>query len=163
MIRKYRLIKPQETLPISGVYDGYYNRTKYVMLWRIEALRDFGDIKKGSIGGCVESEENLSHDGNCWIYNNARAVEHSKVYEDAKIYDTSGIYGSCNVHGTAIIKDAVMVTSSSDISGTTILIKGFFDNIKLDHGIWNHVLVENNKFFAISNTLEMMRLYMRRR
>ena len=32
-------------------------------LFRLRALRDFGDVKKGDIGGLVESEENLSHNG----------------------------------------------------------------------------------------------------
>ncbi|WP_208434759.1 hypothetical protein [Bartonella taylorii] len=36
-------------------------------LYRIRALRDFGDVKKGDLGGWVESEDNLSHEGNCWI------------------------------------------------------------------------------------------------
>ena len=40
-------------------------------LYRIEALIDFGDVDKGDKGGFVESEENLSHDGNCWVYDNA--------------------------------------------------------------------------------------------
>ena len=28
-------------------------------LHRIEALRDFGDVKKGDLGGWIEKEENL--------------------------------------------------------------------------------------------------------
>lgn len=34
---------------------------------QIRALRSFGNVKKGQIGGWIESEDNLSHDGNCWI------------------------------------------------------------------------------------------------
>ncbi len=36
-------------------------------VYRIRALKDFGDVKAGDLGGWVESEENLSHEGNCWI------------------------------------------------------------------------------------------------
>ena len=50
-------------------------------LYQIKALKDFGLIKKGNLGGYIESEKNLSHDGNCWISGNAR------VYGDAKIYE----------------------------------------------------------------------------
>lgn len=32
-------------------------------LYRIEALKDFGDIRKGEKGGFVESEDNLSQEG----------------------------------------------------------------------------------------------------
>lgn len=31
--------------------------------YRIVALRDFGSVKAGDLGGFVESESNLSHDG----------------------------------------------------------------------------------------------------
>ncbi|MBB4077294.1 hypothetical protein GGR08_001625, partial [Bartonella fuyuanensis] len=31
-----------------------------------QALKDFDDIKAGDLGGFIEKEVNLSHDGNCW-------------------------------------------------------------------------------------------------
>ena len=41
--------------------------------FRIKALRDFGNVKTGEVGGLIEKEENLSQDGDyCWIYGNAR-------------------------------------------------------------------------------------------
>ena len=33
-------------------------------VYRIKALRDFGDVKTGQLGGWIEKESNLSHDGN---------------------------------------------------------------------------------------------------
>ena len=33
-------------------------------LFRIRALRSFGDIKAGDLGGFIENERNLSHEGN---------------------------------------------------------------------------------------------------
>jgi len=44
-------------------------------LCRIKALRDFGDVKKGDIGGYVEKENNLSQLGNAWVYGNARVTK----------------------------------------------------------------------------------------
>lgn len=44
----------------------------YRKLYRIEALKDFSNVKKGDKGGFVESEENLSQNGDCWIYGNAK-------------------------------------------------------------------------------------------
>jgi len=35
-----------------------------VTLHRIQALRSFGDVKEGDIGGWIEKESNLWHDGN---------------------------------------------------------------------------------------------------
>ena len=68
MEKKYKLT--DETINVDG-------RT----LYRIEALRDFGYVKKGDKGGFIEKEDNLSQNGNCWVYGNA------KVYDDAVIYD----------------------------------------------------------------------------
>ena len=44
---------------------------------RVKALRDFADIRKGDVGGFVDGEHNLSHEGNCWIY------------DCAEVYDTA--------------------------------------------------------------------------
>ena len=48
-------------------------------IYKKRALKDFPDVKKGDIGGFVESEDNLSHKCNCWIYDKA------KVWDDAKL------------------------------------------------------------------------------
>lgn len=41
------------------------------VLHRINALRNFGNIKQGEIGGWIENEDNLSHCGDCWVYGDA--------------------------------------------------------------------------------------------
>ena len=46
-------------------------------LFRIKALMAFGDVKEGELGGYLEKEENLDHDGDAWVSGNAR------VYGDA--------------------------------------------------------------------------------
>ena len=48
-------------------------------LFRIKALIEFGNVKAGDLGGYVEKEENLSHEGNAWVYGNA------EVYGDAEV------------------------------------------------------------------------------
>ena len=48
--------------------------TKYG-LYRIEALKDFGNVKKGDKGGWIEKEANLSQDGDCWVYGDAEVYE----------------------------------------------------------------------------------------
>lgn len=76
--RKYRLTEETITITRNGVE---------VTLHRIEALRDFWCIKAGERGGYVESEANLSQEGDCWICGNA------KVYGNAEVYDNSKVYG----------------------------------------------------------------------
>ena len=51
---------------------------------RIEALIDFGDVEKGDKGGFIEKEENLSHNGEAWVWGNAEVHGNAKVYGDAK-------------------------------------------------------------------------------
>ena len=43
-----------------------------VTLRRIRALTNFGDVEKGDLGGWIETEENLTQDGDAWVSGNAR-------------------------------------------------------------------------------------------
>ena len=51
----------------------------------IIALRDFGEVKKGDLGGFIEKESNLAHDWNCWIYNDAVVRGEAKVHGNAEV------------------------------------------------------------------------------
>jgi hypothetical protein len=91
---KYRILKDDGT---------YVTKT----LFRIMALRSFGNVLKGEIGGWVESESNLSHEGDCWISNNGKVYynavvsENAHVYNEAEVYDNAKIYGNAEVFGNA--------------------------------------------------------------
>ena len=52
-------------------------------LFRIRALRSFGDIKAGDLGGFIENERNLSHEGNAWVSGDARVEVNARVDGDA--------------------------------------------------------------------------------
>ena len=52
-------------------------------LYRIKATTDFGDVKKGELGGYIEKEENLSHLGNAWVSGNALVSGNARVSDDA--------------------------------------------------------------------------------
>lgn len=41
-------------------------------LYRIKALRDFGDVEAGDLGGYIENENNLSQEDNAWVSGNAQ-------------------------------------------------------------------------------------------
>lgn len=67
---------------------------------RIIALKSFGNVKKGDIGGLIEKERNLSQfPGNAWIYDNARVSENAKIFENAWVYDGARIYGNAQIYG----------------------------------------------------------------
>jgi len=62
----------------------YLDRT----LYQIKALKDFGRVKAGDLGGWVESEDNLSQEGDCWI------TDSVKVYGNALVYGSAWVYGN---------------------------------------------------------------------
>ena len=82
----------------------FNNRT----LYRIEALKDFGDVEKGDKGGFIEYEHNLSHDGNSWVCGNAR------VYGDAMVYGNAMVYGDARVYGNASVCGDAKIENNSD-------------------------------------------------
>lgn len=60
-------------------------------LYRIKALKDFSNVKKGSIGGFVESERNLSQEGDCWIYGDAMVFGDNEITECTMVFDINYI------------------------------------------------------------------------
>ena len=72
-------------------------------LYRIEALKDFGDVRKGDKGGFVESDKNLSQEGDCWVRGNVKVYDNAKVYGDARVYGNAKVYGDARVCGDAKI------------------------------------------------------------
>lgn len=76
-MKKYELT--DETIEVYGT-----------ALHRIKALKDFGNVKKGEPGGYVESEHNLSQEGDCWVYGNA------EVYDNARVYGNAWVCGNAD-------------------------------------------------------------------
>lgn len=70
-------------------------------LFRIKALAEFGNVKKGEFGGYVEKEENLNHEGNAWVYGNARVCGNARVYGDARVCGNAWVCGDARVCGNA--------------------------------------------------------------
>lgn len=94
-----------------------------VVLYRIQALIDFDDIRAGDYGGYVESEKNLSHSGNCWIYDNAKVYGCGRVNSNAKIYNRAEvrceavISDNAKIFGEAIISGEAKVYGNAIVSG----------------------------------------------
>lgn len=82
---------------------------QFPWLHRIRALRDVGSIKAGSLGGFVESEDNLSQQGNCWLKKNAISCEGALVNQDAQVGGYAVIRGSALIAGDAEINEFAMV------------------------------------------------------
>ena len=86
-------------------------------LYRIRALKDFGDVKAGDIGGYIEKEENLSQEGTCWIYDNAWVRGNAKVYDSAKVFGNAWVSGDAKICGNAKVYDGAKVYGSAWVGG----------------------------------------------
>ena len=84
------------------------------ILNRIRALKDFGDVKAGDLGGWIEKEENLSHEGGCWVYDEAKVYNNVKIYNNVRIGGSAKIEGSAKIGGNATIKGGAVIKSTSD-------------------------------------------------
>ena len=75
-------------------------------LFQVVALRDFGSVLKGDKGGYVESEANLSHDGDCWIYGSAWVFGNAWVSGNAWVFGNARVAGDAQVSGRARVYGA---------------------------------------------------------
>ena len=87
------------------------------ILYRIEALKDFKDVKKGDKGGYVEKEENLSQNGDCWVYDNARVFGNAVVCYNARVYGNAYVFGNAKVCQNAVVRDNAEVYDNARVCG----------------------------------------------
>lgn len=124
MNRKYELLK-EDTIKYGAS-----------TLYRIKALKDFGDVNSGDLGGYIESEHNLSQNGECWVYDTSKVLNTATIHNNAKIYGNSIISGySCvcenvkifdntNVFGYATIRGNAEISGYSRIFGNAEVYSG---------------------------------------
>ena len=111
MEKKYKLT--DETIEVEGK-----------TLYRIESLKDFCEIKKGDKGGFIESDDNLSQEGNSWVYDDACVYDNAFVTDDAIVYDNARVYNDARlsdnsrVYGTARVYGIARVTDDARVCGT---------------------------------------------
>ena len=72
-------------------------------LHRIRALISFGNVTVGELGGWVEKEENLSHEGDAWVSGNAEVSGNAWVSGDAEVSGDARVYGNAEVYGVGAI------------------------------------------------------------
>lgn len=121
---KYELTNERITLPATS------ERPEGIALYRIRALRNFynvnGSISAGTLGGFVESYDNLSQDDSAWIADDAM------VYDNAWVSGKSHIEGNAQIFGNAKISDEVWVKDNSKIFGNA-QVSG---NVYIEHNVY---------------------------
>jgi len=88
-----------------------------IIVQRIRAVRSFGDVKAGSLGGFIQSERNLSHDDNCWVYNDAFVYLDGTVKDDAKAKNSCWIWNSATLREEAVAEGGCFLYGDVDIFG----------------------------------------------
>ena len=86
-------------------------------LYRIRALKDFRDVKKGTVGGYIESEQNLSQEGNAWVYGNAWVSGDARISDDARVYGDAQVSGNACVSGNAWVSGDAQVYGNACVYG----------------------------------------------
>ena len=88
-----------------------------IKLFRIQALRSFGDVNAGDLGGWVEGVKNLSQEGDAWVYGDAQVYGDAWVYDDARVYDDAKVYGNTGVYGDAQVFGNARVSGNARVYG----------------------------------------------
>ena len=154
--------------------DKKYELTKYTItisdhvLHRIRAIRDLNpygsnddNIRSGDLGGYIESELNLSHDGSCWVYDDSCVYENAQVYGNAWVSQKSivhgeaCIYGGATVAGNSLIYGDVHVYDNAHVSNESLICGriNVCGNTKLEGGLLNsdgQTRLQRMKFFLDS-------------
>ena len=129
MITKYKFT--DETKVVNGH-----------ILHRIQALKKIGDVKKGDLGGWIEKEENLSQEGKCWVYDDAKVYENARVYGDAKIYDKAKIFENALLMDKARVYGNSRIFGNAEVYGNSEILNDacVFDNAR----IYDNALIYDN-------------------
>lgn len=88
------------------------------VLYRIRALKNFSDVKKGELGGYIENGYNLSQHNLCWVYDDSMVFDKAVVCDNAKIRDYSMVYDNAMIHDAAVISYNSRVFGNARIYGT---------------------------------------------
>lgn len=90
-------------------------------LSRVVAIRDFGDVKTGDIGGFIESERNLSHAGDCWVYDQAVVRDLASVIGNGKAQGHAYLVDRSIINGAGVAADATLLHGMALVAGTGVV------------------------------------------
>jgi carbonic anhydrase/acetyltransferase-like protein (isoleucine patch superfamily) len=138
--KKYELLPKTLTTARDGHSETNGGTTFEFKVYQIKALRDIPEhgIRRGTYGGHVESEKNLSQDGSAWIGKNCVVYGNATVKDNAvlssKRRDLVRIGGEAEISGNAKIQSGdgyealsirgnSKVTDNAEISGIVIMKK----------------------------------------
>ena len=95
-------------------------------LYRIRALKDFGNVKRGDLGGYIEEVDCLSVEGDCWIGRNCAVHAGCHVTGNAVLDGNVELCGHTTVADNAVVSGCVIAIDcnfkhNSKVTGQLIL------------------------------------------
>lgn len=101
-------------------------------LYRIRAIKSFGVVRAGDLGGWVESLDNLFDNG--WVFDNGKVYDKACVFNNAKVYDEACVYDSAEVYGNADVFGNAEVCGDAEICGNAAVCG---DKIEYSYQVFN--------------------------
>ena len=74
-------------------------------------------VSNGELGGYIQSESNLSQEGDCWVGGNAMVYGNARVEDNAMVYGFAKISGDARIYGNAKVYEFTSVCGHAEISG----------------------------------------------
>lgn len=94
-------------------------------LHRIKALAGFDagflKVKAGELGGWIQCEGNLSHEGTAWVFDNACVMDSGKIVNSAKVYGTAIVRDKAVVAGTAVVCERALIHGTASVFGHALV------------------------------------------
>ncbi len=124
--------------------DHYKTLEDGTVVYRIQALKDFGVVKKGDIGGWIQQESNLSHYRNCWVYDDAVVQDNAVVRNYAIVRDNAIVRDYVMIRDNAVVRDDAVVCDNAIIRDNDIVTK---DTLYL-YNVYKLTLTDNYIYYG---------------
>lgn len=88
----------------------FYNQETRV--YRIQAKKNFGDVKAGDLGGYVSDLKSIGQSGKAWVYDDAIVSGTARITGDAQVKGDSHISSMVRVRGDMVIENETLSTNT---------------------------------------------------
>ena len=90
-------------------------------LHRIRAVAEFGLVKVGDLGGWIEKEENLSHEGKAWVRGDAVVCDNAMVCDNAVVRGNAVVCDNAEVCDNAVVRNNAEVRNNAMVFGNAVV------------------------------------------
>ena len=102
--------------------DEFIEHPSGIKLYRIRALRNFRNVNKGDLGGYLETESNLAHQGDCWVAGQAQVFGNAQVSGNAQVFGNAQVSGKAQVFGDARVSGKAQVFGDACITENALVL-----------------------------------------